>query len=54
MAQIVVNGNVYGETNDTIVITPMYTEGIKIAEIIINGAKTDIYIPANSQNGGND
>lgn len=52
MAQIVVNGNVYGEPSPIIVVNPMYNEGIKVAEIIINGDKTDIYIPDNSQNNG--
>ena len=53
MGQLVVNGNVYGETNDELEVVPMYTEGIKIADIIINGVATPIYIPVqNSQNGG--
>lgn len=54
MGQIIVNGTVMGETNADIQIVPMYNEGIKIMDIIINGETTPIYIPVqNSQNGGN-
>ena len=53
MAQIITNGVVIGETNQTITITPVYTEGIKIADITINGVTTPLYIPA-QQSGGND
>lgn len=46
MAQIITNGVVIGETNETIVITPEYTEGIKIATIQIgNNEPVEIYIP---------
>ena len=51
MGQIVVNGNVMGETNETITITPEYNEGIKIATIIIGDQTVELYIP--DQNGGN-
>lgn len=50
MGQLIVNGNILGESNDTIVVTPVYTEGIKIATITINGVSTDIYIPTNGGN----
>lgn len=50
MGQIIVNGIVEGESNDEIVITPVYTEGIKIATITINGEDHDIFIPANGGN----
>lgn len=53
MGQIIVNGTVMGETNADIQIVPMYNQGIKIADIIINGETFPIYIPVqNSQNGG--
>lgn len=51
MGQIIVNGNVVGEQNDEIVITPVYDTGILIATIEINGVSTPIYVP---NNGGND
>ena len=51
MGQIVVNGNVVGETNDQIEIIPTYTSGIKILEIQINdNPPIEIFIP---NNGGN-
>ena len=54
MGQIIVNGNVLGETNDDIVINPVYDSGIKVADIVINGTTYSIYVPdQNSQNGGN-
>lgn len=54
MGQTIVNGNVMGETNDDIVINPVYNSGIKVADIVINGVTYPIYIPdQNSQNGGN-
>lgn len=54
MGQIVVNGDVYGETNQEIIITPVYDSGIKIADITIDGVDYPLYIPdQNSQNGGN-
>ena len=50
MGQIIVNGDVFGEPNETITVTPVYTEGIKVATITINGVDHDIYIPANGGN----
>lgn len=53
MAQIVINGNVMAETNDEITVTTYYEEGIKIADIVINGRSIPIYIPTDlSQIGG--
>ena len=53
MAQIIVNGNVFGETNDEITVSTYYTEGIKVADIVINGVPIPIYIPTDlNQNGG--
>lgn len=49
MGQLIVNGNVIGEQNDDIQITPVYESGILIATITINGIDYPIYIP----NGGN-
>lgn len=53
MGQIIVNGNIMGESNDEITIRTLYTEetGVKIAEITINGTTTPIYAPKNE--GGN-
>lgn len=52
--QTIINGNVYGEPNQEIIITPVYDSGIKIADITINGVDYPLYIPdQNSQNGGN-
>lgn len=46
MGQVIVNGNIMGESNETIVITPEYTEGIKIATIQIgDNEPVEIYIP---------
>lgn len=53
MPQIVMNGNIYGEPKDKITVEPVYTEGIKICTITINGVPHDIYIPAQTQ-GGNE
>lgn len=51
MGQLIVNGNVIGESNRNITITPEYTEGIKIATIQIDDEEPiEIYIPANGGN----
>lgn len=50
MGQLIVNGNVIGESNDTIEVIPKYQSGTLIAEIVINGVTYPIYIPT----GGNE
>ena len=51
MGQTVVNGDVYGETNQQIQVVPRYNSGILVATIIIDGESYPIYIPdQNSQN----
>lgn len=54
MGQTVINGDVFGETNQQIQVVPKYNSGILVATIIIDGESYPIYIPdQNSQNGGN-
>jgi hypothetical protein len=50
MGQLIVNGNIIGEQNDTIEVVPKYQSGTLIAEIIINGHTIPIYIPTNGGN----
>lgn len=57
MGQIIVNGDVYGESLGITAITPEYNEGILICTITMLGQDYKIYIPDNSQqqnNGGNE
>lgn len=56
MGQLIVNGDVYGESLGITAITPEYNEGILICTITMFGQDYKIYIPDNSQqnNGGNE